>query len=95
MELSISRKKCQLWSTLTHGYKPFDQCFIHSSSFVLIMHGMAIGKGPAREGVRGGLEQFKWEGVKGMSYSDREKYLGASVMVGQLGMFYFSLFLPR
>ncbi|KAF4667492.1 hypothetical protein FOZ61_008208 [Perkinsus olseni] len=43
--------------------------------------------GPPREGVRGGLEQFKWDDIKNISYKDREQYLGYSTRLGQLGKF--------
>eukprot|EP00923_Selenidium_pygospionis_P056459 GHVN01098516.1.p1 GENE.GHVN01098516.1~~GHVN01098516.1.p1 ORF type:complete len:239 (-),score=33.99 GHVN01098516.1:1175-1891(-) len=43
--------------------------------------------GPPREGTRGGLEQFKWDSVKGETMRDRECYLGQSVRIGVQGKF--------
>eukprot|EP01068_Selenidium_serpulae_P011880 Selendium_serpulae@DN5741_c0_g1_i1.p1 len=43
--------------------------------------------GPPREGTRGGLEQFKWDSVKGEAMRDRECYLGQSVRIGMQGKF--------
>mmetsp|Transcript_18648 Transcript_18648/g.46556 ORF Transcript_18648/g.46556 Transcript_18648/m.46556 type:complete len:374 (-) Transcript_18648:249-1370(-) len=40
-----------------------------------------------REGARGGQEQFQWDSVKGMSWKDREVYLGASQKVGTMGRY--------
>lgn len=32
-----------------------------------------------REGIRGGLEQFRWDSVKSQSLRDRECYLGRTI----------------
>eukprot|EP01053_Blabericola_migrator_P006472 Blabericola_migrator_1__6471@NODE_3264_length_1897_cov_137_186885_g2043_i0_p1_GENE_NODE_3264_length_1897_cov_137_186885_g2043_i0NODE_3264_length_1897_cov_137_186885_g2043_i0_p1_ORF_typecomplete_len412_score21_02MMtag/PF10159_9/8_2e13_NODE_3264_length_1897_cov_137_186885_g2043_i01361371 len=42
---------------------------------------------PQREGVRGGLEQFRWDSVKGRVLRDRECYLGQSIKIGMQGKF--------
>lgn len=40
-----------------------------------------------RDGVRGGLEQFRWDSVKSQVLRDRECYLGQSVRIGMQGKF--------
>ena len=39
---------------------------------------------PIREGNRGGRGLFSWEDVRGMSYRDRECYLGSTLSLGYL-----------
>lgn len=48
---------------------------------------MDISREKQREGVRGGLEQFRWESLKNQSHRDRQQYLGFSAKLGQAGRF--------
>ena len=48
---------------------------------------MDLNEGSGREGVRGGLEQFRWDSLKNQSFKDRGQYLGFSTKLGVLGKF--------
>lgn len=48
---------------------------------------MDSNKGKSREGVRGGLEQFRWDSLKNQPYKDREHYLGYTTKLGVIGRF--------
>jgi hypothetical protein len=48
---------------------------------------MDISREKQREGVRGGLEQFRWESLRNQSHRDRQQYLGFSTKLGQAGRF--------